>query len=78
MNSYASIKGRSLSIPIDPKAPSTAKKLSRAEIERVASNRDFVREHMPELVDLIRDLHAEGLIEGWRAVTNCKINERES
>ncbi|WP_153110103.1 hypothetical protein [Propionivibrio limicola] len=78
MNPYASIKGRATAPATAAKATTPARALSDAEIERVAENRAFVRENMPELVDFIRDLHANGLIDGWRAVTNCTMNERES
>lgn len=43
----------------------------------VADNRAFVIEHMPELVDLIKELHAAGLIAGWRSVQNCKSLSRK-
>ena len=79
METYASIKGQ----PIQPEpvaitAPAApADELSEEEIERIAENRAFVIEHMPELVDFIKALHAAGLIQGWRGVQNCQIQSIE-
>lgn len=74
--SYASAKGRAIQRPA-----ATAKReptpLSEAEQQRVAANRAMVIEHMPEAVQFIKDLHAEGLIDGWRNVTRCTLLDRE-
>lgn len=73
MSDYARIKGgasASESVAVQ-RAARPSRQLSDAERERVAANRAFVHEHMPELVDFIKELHAEGLIDGWRAVENC-------
>ena len=48
--------------------PGPAADLTEAERERIAANVAEVRQSLPELVPLIRDLHAEGLIDGWRAI----------
>lgn len=75
MSTYASIKGRAVA-----PAPTTARRdpadLSQADAARVEANRQFVREHMPELVPTIRALYEAGLIDGWRAITKCELNER--
>ena len=73
MTSYASIKGQVLSPEpeTDPVAP--VAELSAAKIERVAANRRLVMQHMPEFVDFIKELHAVGLIAGWRSVQNCQL-----
>ena len=78
MNPYASIKGRASAPVAAAKVATPARTLSPAEIERVAENRAFVMQHMPELVDFIKELHGEGLIDGWRAVTHCTLIERTS
>ena len=80
MNSYAQIKGNTVRpAVVANKATSTlTDELSDAEIERIAQNRDFVKEHIPEIVDLIKELHAAGMIDGWRSVRNCKLIESES
>ena len=71
MPSYADIKGQPVRQANAPAAGRPVVGLSDAERERVAANRAFVLEHMPELVDFIKALHAEGMIDGWRAVGNC-------
>lgn len=72
--SYAAQKGRAAL----PAAPAT---IAQAELNadqeaRVDENKKFIRQHMPEIIPTIRHLHAEGLIDGWRAVKNCNLNER--
>ena len=75
MADYASLKGRAT-----PKAATSVRRdppaLRDAEATSVEANRQFVLEHLPELAPLVRALYAEGLIDGWRAVTQCKMNER--
>ena len=71
MPSYADIKGQTVRQAKAPAAGRPVAGLSDAERERVAANRAFVLEHLPELVDFIKELLAEGLIDGWRAVDNC-------
>lgn len=80
MTTYASIKGQPTRTA--PQASTTAsaapaEDLPSDEMERIADNRAFVIEHMPELVDLIKELHAAGLIVGWRSVQNCKSLSRK-
>ena len=71
MPTYADIKGQPTRTAAAQAGGRRVADLSDAERERVAANRAFVHEHMPELVDFIKALHAEGLIDGWRAVENC-------
>lgn len=74
--SYAAAKGRAIQRP----ASTTRREptpLSEAEQQRVAANRAMVIEHLPEAVQFIKDLHAEGLIDGWRNVTRCTLLDRE-
>ena len=39
-----------------------------AERARIAGNVAGLREQCPELVPFFKDLHAEGLVDGWRAI----------
>lgn len=48
--------------------PGPAVGLSDADRERIAANVAEVKRSMPELLPLLRELHAEGLIEGYRAI----------
>jgi beta-phosphoglucomutase-like phosphatase (HAD superfamily) len=69
MNDYAKIKGSAAPVPTAPAADSyDPAELTDAQRERIAAKRDQVRELMPELIPFIRELQAEGLIDGWRAV----------
>jgi len=42
--------------------------LSSAEMQRITANRARAHAIAPGFVDLVRDFHAAGLIEGWRNV----------
>lgn len=77
MTTYASIKGSAAApVPkVSRREPLPA--LSATEAAHVEANRQFVLEHMPELLPLIRALHAEGLIDGWRSVRNCTLKDTE-
>ena len=42
--------------------------LGDADRERIAGNVAALREQCPEFVPFFKELHAEGLVEGWRAI----------
>lgn len=71
MTSYAAQKGRA--VPATPATtPAKLQPLSAEEEAQVAANRDFILEHMPEMLDIIRDHHAAGNIDGWRSIKSCR------
>lgn len=67
---YAQAKGRAATVEAEVVRP--PKPLTEQQKAIVAKNKAFVMEHMPEMKDFLGDLHKEGLIDGWRAVTNCR------
>lgn len=69
MSSYAAQKGRTTQPTAA--APSAQAELTTAQEARADENKQFIREHMPEIIPTIRHLHAEGLIDGWRSIKNC-------
>jgi hypothetical protein len=72
MSTYAALKGRAA--PAAPAAQGKpAAELTPEQMAAVAENRAFVLEHMPEAVDFIKELHAAGLISGWRSVVQCRL-----
>ena len=74
MTTYAGQKGRA--VPLAKAAPAPAAEPITPQQEAVIeANKEFILEHMPEMLPIIRDLHAEGLIDGWRNVTRCKLLE---
>lgn len=75
MNDYARVKGSAAAPATATRQPAAPRALSEAEEERVAENRAFILTHLPELVPFIKDLHAVGLVDGWRAVQNCRIEK---
>lgn len=72
-NRYADAKGRSLATPQAPREAQAPRPLTDAEAERVAFNRQQIIDHVPGAVSVIKDLHAAGLIDGWRAVIDVQI-----
>lgn len=74
MTTYAAQKGRGIqNLRSETPSPEKAPPLSDSEKARIESNKEFVIEHMPELLPFIRDLHAQGMIAGWRSVRNCRL-----
>ena len=72
MTSYAAQKGRSVPVTPGP-IPAKPRPLSDEEEAQVAANRDFILEHMPEMLEIIRDQHAAGNIDGWRSIKSCRM-----
>lgn len=72
MTSYAAQKGRAAA-QARPAAPAAPRPITQAEEQRTAANKQFILEHMPDLLPTIRDLHAEGLIDGWRSLVRCTL-----
>lgn len=48
--------------------------LSEAEHARIKATIAIVKEKMPELLPMIKDLHAQGMLDGWRSVHVTMIN----
>ena len=65
---YAQAKGRELQ-------PETAKLPPLSDDQRavVAGRYGLIKEHMPEIVPLIRELHDVGLIDGLRAIASVEL-----
>lgn len=76
MTSYASAKGRATQTAPAATRHKTTAVLSEAEKARIGDNKAFIVEHMPEMLPMIRELHAEGLIDGWRSVKSCRVIEQ--
>lgn len=76
MTSYAAQKGRAARLD-KPSRPAPAKPLSEAEEARVADNKDFILAHMPEMLPIIRDLHADGLVDGRRNFVRCTLLDHD-
>jgi hypothetical protein len=68
LTSYAGQKGRVAPASAGASKPKEQRALSPAESERVAVNRDFILENMPDAASFIKELYAEGMIDGWRSV----------
>ncbi|WP_025916151.1 hypothetical protein [Herminiimonas sp. CN] len=69
-----------VSVRPKPVAPAAAASkplppLSEAEHARIKQTIAIVKEKCPELVPMIKELHALGMIDGWRSVTITKVND---
>lgn len=49
--------------------------LTEAEHARIKETIAIVKEKLPELVPMIKELHALGMIDGWRSVTITKVKD---
>lgn len=49
--------------------------LSEAQHARIKQTIATVKELMPEILPMIKDLHAMGMIDGWRSVTITKVKK---
>lgn len=76
MTSYAAQKGRAAPVA-QPVHQAKQAPLSPAEEARIAETRAAILEHMPEMLPIIRDLHAEGLIDGWRSVKSFRLIDHQ-
>lgn len=47
--------------------------MTEREQARAAENRDLVREHLPEALPFIKELHEMGMIDGWRNVESVEL-----
>ena len=75
---YAGAKGKSSPLPASPLSGGGAKAprpLSAAAQARVAENKGLVEAHLPDMLPFFKDLYAEGLIDGWRAVESVRLIE---
>ena len=70
---YAAAKGRAVPLPTARSRTTAAPIANEAERERIAGNYALVKEHLPEIVPFIKELHAVGLIDGLRAIQNVQI-----
>lgn len=73
MKTYAGAKGKTAAPVVASTGKQAVAELSPEQLARVAENRAFVLEHMPELAQIVKDLHANGLIVGWRSVVRCSL-----
>lgn len=70
---YAGAKGRSVQAVAVKKPP--LRPLTAEEQAKVAFKKAFVEENIPEAVPFIKELYAEGLIDGWRSVLSARLIE---
>lgn len=49
--------------------------LTEAEHARIKQTVSDVKEFMPEIIPMMKELHAMGMIDGWRSVTVTKHTE---
>lgn len=67
-------------VSVRPKAavkdmpPKVLPPLTEVQHARIKKTIAIVKEEMPEIVPMIKELHAMGMIDGWRSVHATKIN----
>ncbi|UCV02342.1 hypothetical protein [Dechloromonas denitrificans] len=73
MTSYASAKGRPVAQAPTAITPAPAADLSSAETARIAERKDFILEHMPDFLPVMRILMEDGYLTGSRSVVRCTL-----
>jgi hypothetical protein len=66
---------RHTAAPAAPATPKVLPPLSEEEHERIKGTVAIIKERCPELHQMIKELHAAGMIDGWRSVTITKVTE---
>ncbi|TCS35787.1 hypothetical protein EDC30_10986 [Paucimonas lemoignei] len=76
---YAKLKGRATVAPataeVKPKTSEDLPPLTAEAHARIKQTIADVKEHLPEMVDMVKDFHAAGLIDGWRSVTFKRLDD---
>ncbi len=73
LNTTLSVRPRHPTAPATPAVPKVLPPLSEAEHARITATVAIVKERCPELLEMIKGLHALGMIDGWRSVTITKV-----
>lgn len=79
--SYAKVKGRASSPDEKPEAPRPnrpAAPIDEAEHARIAANNKLHKLLLPEFAPFVKELHAVGLIDGWRAIQKIEVFRKEA
>lgn len=69
---YAGAKGRAARAIEARPVQRALRPLTADEQAKVAFKKAFVEENIPEAVPFIKELYAEGLIDGWRSVVEVR------
>ena len=75
LNTTLSVRPRHPTAPATPAAPKVLPPLSEVEHARIKATVAVIKERCPELHQMIKELHAMGMIDGWRSVTITKVTE---
>lgn len=70
--SYASAKGRTAPL-FEEQSRKPLPALSDAEKAVIAERVRLAKQHIPEVMDFIKALHAEGMVDGLRCIESVKV-----
>lgn len=73
--SYASAKGKTPHFAAEKRKPPP--ELSDEDKAAIAERVRLVKAHLPEAMDFVKALHAEGLVDGLRCVQSVTVFEGE-
>lgn len=73
--SYASVKGKAAAGPLKPLNQAPPPELSDAEKEVIAERVRLMKAHIPEALDFVKALHAEGMVDGLRCIQSVTVFE---
>lgn len=72
---YASAKGRAASGSLKPLNVLPPPPLSDDEKAVIAERVRLVKQHIPEALDFVKALHAEGMVDGLRCIESVTVFE---
>lgn len=61
-----------------PAQPKPLRPLTPAELAKAQQAREDIHAHQPELLPMIKQLQALGMIDGWRSVSFTEKEENEN
>lgn len=73
--SYASAKSKIASASLKPLNAAPPRPLSDDEKQLIADRARLAKAHIPEALDFIKALHAEGLVDGLRCLSSVTVFE---
>lgn len=73
--SYASVKGKVATGSLKPLNQAPLPDLSDDEKEAIAARVRLMKEHIPEALDFVKALHAEGMVDGLRCIQSVTVFE---
>ena len=74
---YAQVRGKTIPTRSAPTQRRALKTLTAQEEARAAEMAALHKQHLPEYVPMLKELHALGMIDGWRSIVSIEVLEKK-